>query len=290
MACSGWSPESILTVAASVERESEHPLGDAIVVAAKSRGLDLDASEDFHAVPGSGVIAKLNGQKVLIGNVAFMKDNSRDLKEVENAIHDLEEKARTVVVVAVDAEIIGILGIADPVKDSSPAAIATLKKMGIRTVMLTGDRKVTAEAVGRQVDVDEVRADVLPQEKADVIKEIQASGAIVAMVGDGINDAPALAQADISIAMGSGSGVALETAEIALLRNDLRSIPEAIRLSRRTLRTIKQNLFWAFIYNIIGLPLAAMGMLNPMIAALAMAFSSVSVVTNSLRLRLFRPA
>ena len=287
--CAGWSEESILAIAAAVERSSEHPLGEAIVGAARLRDLDIPAASDFYATSGSGVHARVGEQRVIVGSIEFLKEYGADVGTADQDVRSLEEKARTIVGVAVDREVIGVLGIADPVKDSSPEAIAQLKSMGIRTVMLTGDRRSTADAVGHRVGVDEVRAEVLPGQKAAVIQELQKRGEIVAMVGDGINDAPALAQADVSIAMGSGSGVALETAEIALLRNDLRSISQAILLSRRTLRTIKQNLFWAFIYNIIGIPLAAAGMLNPMIAALAMAFSSVSVVTNSLRLRFFRP-
>jgi Cu+-exporting ATPase len=284
-----WSEESILSTAAAVERLSEHPLADAILAAAKERHLDIPDAAHFASFPGQGVRARVRDQEVLAGNMAFLKEHTIRTSGIDHEIQDLEISGHSMVGIAVDGELVGLLGIADDVKPTSADAIRSLHARGIDTMMVSGDRQGTAEAIGRRVGIGSITSGVLPQDKARIVRQLRSQGHVVAMVGDGVNDAPALAEADVSIAMGSGTGVALETAEIALVRNDLRSVPDAIALSQRTVRTIRQNLFWAFIYNIIGIPLAAAGLLNPMIAALAMAFSSVSVVSNSIRLRFFSP-
>jgi Cu+-exporting ATPase len=284
----------LLRLAGSVERGSEHPLGEAVVRAAQERGLSLAQPENFAAIAGHGVQATVDGAEVLIGSPRLMREQSIAIEQFAADIERLQGAAKTAVVVAVNGAAQGVLGIADPVKPTSAAAIAALTAQGVHVVMLTGDNRRTAEAIGRQVGLapDQVIADVLPEMKAAEIKRVQGEGRVVAMVGDGINDAPALAQADVGIAMGTGTDVAMETADVTLLRGDLRSVPQAIQLSRATMRTIRWNLFWAFIYNVIGIPLAAgvfyplLGwQLSPIYAAAAMAFSSVFVVSNSLRLR-----
>jgi Cu+-exporting ATPase len=284
----------LLRLAGSVERGSEHPLGEAIVRAAQERGLSLAQPEAFAAIAGHGVQATVEGKALLIGSPRLMRDQGVELGELAVTVDRLQGEAKTAVVVAADGQALGVLGIADPLKPSSAEAIAALRHQGLQLLMLTGDNRRTAEAIGRQVgfEPEQVVAEVLPELKAAEVKRAQGAGHLVAMVGDGINDAPALAQADVGIAMGTGTDVAIETADITLLRGDLRTVPQAIQLSRRTMRTIRWNLFWAFIYNVIGIPLAAglfyplLGwQLSPIYAAAAMAFSSVFVVTNSLRLR-----
>lgn len=285
----------LLTLAASAEKGSEHPLGEAIVNSAAERKLDLRVTESFEAIPGQGIEAMIDGRRMLLGNKKLM-DNRGIGITLQGESDRLAEEGKTPMFIAIDGEFAGIIAVADVMKSGSRKAIDSLHRMGIRAVMITGDNKRTAEAIARQAGIDMVLAEVLPQDKANEIRRLQGEGKKVAMVGDGINDAPALAQADIGIAIGSGTDVAMESADIVLMRSDLMDVPTAIRLSKRTIRNIKQNLFWAFAYNTAGIPIAAgllylFGgpLLNPMIAAGAMAFSSVSVVSNALRLKRFKP-
>ncbi len=287
----GFDSHELLSFAAAVEQSSEHPLGDAIVRAAGARGIKSAGNlGSFSYTPGRGVRSEVDGKAVLLGNRRMMEEGGISLGEGETHLTRLEAEGKTVVLVGRANRLMGLLGIADPAKPESAGVVEALHEMGLKVVMLTGDARPTAEAIARAVRIDEVVAEALPQEKLATIERFQKQGHVVAMVGDGVNDAPALARADLGIALGSGSAVALECADIALLGNDLRGVVRAIELSRRTVRTIKQNLFWAFFYNVVGIPLAALGWLNPMIAAAAMAFSSVFVVTNSLRLRRFSPS
>ena len=287
----GANPTELLAVAAAVEQSSEHPLGEAIVRAATQRQVaPPQGLSDFAYTPGRGVRARLAQEAVLLGNRRLMEESGVLLGEAEQALAALESEGKTTVLVARGNRLVGVLGIADPPKREAAHVVEALHELGLRVMMLTGDTRPTAEAIARAVGIDEVIAEVLPQEKLEAIARLQKRGQVVAMVGDGVNDAPALAQADLGIALGSGSAVALESADIALPGDDLRGVVRAIQLSRRTVRIIKQNLFWAFIYNVVAIPVAALGWLNPMIAAAAMAFSSVFVVTNSLRLRRFSPS
>jgi len=291
----GIEAVDILTLAASVERNSEHPLGEAIVRKAKEEGLNLAGVEDFEALSGQGVAAKWEGQEVYIGNKRLMESQGLDLTPVQVSADALADQGKTLMFVARSGKIIGLTALADTLKEHSKEAVAELKQMGLEVVMLTGDNQQTAQAISRQLHLDRVLAEVLPQDKTEQIKKLQSEGKKVAMVGDGINDAPALAQADVGIAIGTGTDVAVEASDITLIRDDLRIILTAIKLSRKTIRTIRQNLFWAFFYNVLGIPVAAgilypfWGiLLNPILASAAMAFSSVSVVSNSLRLRRFK--
>ena len=287
----------LLRLAASLERSSEHPLADAIVRHARDRGLALAAPEAFDSVPGRGAAGVVDGAALAVGNAALMADYAVDVAPLRADAERLAGEGKTPVYVAVDGALAGLLAVADPIRATSREAIARLHRMGLEVVMLTGDNRRTAEAIARQAGIDRVVADVLPQGKVAEVRRLQAAGRVVAMVGDGVNDAPALAQADVGMAVGTGTDVAAEAADVVLMRGDLRSAAQAIELSRRTMRTMKQNLFWAFVYNVVGIPVAAgvlypaFGLLlSPILASAAMAFSSVSVVTNSLRLRRARLA
>jgi Cu+-exporting ATPase len=282
------SEDKLIRLAASAEKGSEHPLGEAITAEANARQLTVSEPLGFSAVAGHGVRAEIDGQQVLVGNRRLMRENGISTVELNDEITHLEDSANTAILVAADNQLLGVIGVADTVKEGSRESIAKMHGMGLQVVMMTGDNQRTAEAIAQQVDVDTVLAEVLPGDKAVMVRNLQNEGHIVAMVGDGINDAPALAQADIGIAIGTGTDVAMASAPVVLISGDLRGVPKAIALSRKTLKTIKQNLFWAFFYNTILIPAAALGLLNPMLAAGAMSFSSIFVVTNSLRLHRFK--
>jgi Cu+-exporting ATPase len=291
-----YGEEEILRYAASAEKGSEHPLGEAIVNKAKEKNIPLINPKDFHAIAGHGIEATIGGLSVVMGNAKLMSDRGIALRGLERKAEELSSRGKTSMFVAVDQNLAGIIAVADTLKENSQEAIEALHRMGIEVVMITGDNRRTAEAIGRQIGIDRVLAEVLPEGKAHEVKKLQAEGKKVAMVGDGINDAPALAQADVGIAIGTGTDVAMESADITLISGDLRGVVTAIALSRATLRNIKENLFWAFAYNTILIPVAAgvlfpfFGvLLNPIFAAAAMGLSSVTVVSNALRLRRFRP-
>jgi len=306
------SQDEVLRLAASAERGSEHPLGEAIVRAASERKLEISPTSDFNAIPGHGVEASVSDMKLLLGNLKLIKDRGLSLDGLETEAERLWEKGKTVMFLGVDGKVVGIIALADTLKPDAREALQELHKMGIKAVMLTGDNLRTAKAIAQEVGIDRVLAEVLPEHKAREVKKLQEEGKVVAMVGDGINDAPALAQADVGIAIGTGTDVAMETGDITLISGDLGGIVTAISLSKRTIRTIKQNLFWAFAYNTVLIPVAAgilylafgnsgvpsglhfvlgnYGFLNPILAAAAMAASSITVVLNSLRLRGFKPA
>ena len=282
----------MLRLAASLERSSEHPLAEAIVAGARERGMGLEEVEGFVSVTGKGVEGRVDGHTVCLGNEALLRDREIELSGLSRQAELMRGDGQTVMFVAVDGKAVGLLGVTDPIKESTPEAIRQLHQAGIRIVMLTGDNRTTAEAVARRLNIDEVEAEVLPEEKGETVKRLQAEGRVVAMAGDGVNDAPALALAQVGIAMGTGSDVAMESAGVTLVRGDLRGIAKARGLSRATMRNIRQNLFFAFVYNCLGVPLAAgvlypvFGLLlSPMIASAAMTFSSISVITNALRLR-----
>ncbi|MBN2875039.1 MAG: copper-translocating P-type ATPase, partial [Spirochaetales bacterium] len=284
--------DEVLWVAASAERGSEHPLGTAIVREAEAQALSLSMPDSMDAHPGRGVVASLAGMRVVVGNGRLMEEQGVDVAEASADLTRLAGAGKTAMLIAVDALLVGLVGVADVVKPTSASAIAAFRAGGIMTTMLTGDSRAVAEAIGADVGVDRVAAELLPEEKAGWIRKLQAEGSVVAMIGDGINDAPALVSADVGMAIGAGTDVAAESADIVLARSDLNDAVTALLLSRATMRTIRQNLFWAFGYNVLGIPVAAgvlylFGgpLLNPVIAAAAMSLSSVSVITNALRLR-----
>ncbi len=277
--------DEILKIAASVEWGSEHPLGEALVSEAQKYGIELITPEKFTSISGKGVKAKINGQEVLVGSARFMQESNINFQTIETDLSSIEERAESTLLVAVENKIVGIIGIADSIKENSKDGVSEMQRMGLKTILLTGDNQQTARVIGGLVGVDEVIAEVLPADKAQAVKKLQSEGRIVAMVGDGVNDAPALAQADVGVAIGTGTDVAIASAQVTLMSGDLNGVVKAINLSKKTLKTIRENLFWAFIYNIVLIPIAALGRLNPMLAAAAMAFSSIFVVSNSLRLR-----
>lgn len=292
----GFDEEVLLRITAAAERASEHPLGEAIVAAALARNLELSDATDFKSFTGRGLRATVEGRAVLVGNVRLLEENGTDASTLQSEVNRLSGEGQTPVLVAVDGKAAGVVAVADTVKENSREAIEQMKLTGLRVVMLTGDNPRTAEAIARQVGIEEVHAEVLPDHKANEVKRLQESGRVVAMVGDGINDAPALAQADVGIAIGTGTDIAMAASDITLIRGDLRGVLSAIRLSRATMTTIRRNLFFAFVYNTLGIPIAAGALyplwhitLSPVFASAAMALSSVSVLTNSLRLRGFKP-
>ncbi|MGN7892170.1 heavy metal translocating P-type ATPase [Bacillus sp. 22475] len=281
----GFNENELLRLVGAAERNSEHPLAEAIVEGIKEKKIDIPSSEMFEAIPGFGIESVVEGKQLLIGTRRLMKKFNINIEEVSKSMEALEREGKTAMLIAIDKEYAGIVAVADTVKDTSKAAIARLKKMGLDVVMITGDNTQTAQAIAKQVGIDHVIAEVLPEGKAEEVKKLQANGKKVAMVGDGINDAPALATANIGMAIGTGTDVAMEAADITLIRGDLNSIADAIFMSKMTIRNIKQNLFWALAYNALGIPIAALGFLAPWVAGAAMAFSSVSVVLNALRLQ-----
>ena len=292
----GWSEQKLLQWGASLEQGSEHPLAEAIIGAAKEKEIGLLQVENFAAIAGHGVEALIEGKSVLLGNHKLMGDHDIDISLLEIAAHELTLQAQTPMFMAVNNKAAGVISVADAIKPDAKDAIQRMRDSGLKVVLLTGDNPVTAEAVAKQVGIDEVIAEVLPQDKAAKVSSLQASNECVAMVGDGINDAPALATADVGFAIGTGTDVAIESADIALMRGSLHGVVDAIAISKATVRNIKQNLFGAFVYNALGIPIAAgvlypfIGLLlNPMIAGGAMAMSSVTVVSNANRLRLFKP-
>lgn len=295
IASSGFDENEVLKLAASLERGSEHPLAEAIVEGANARGLKPETPSDFAAETGKGVGGRVGGRRVALGNAHMMQLLTIDPSALTNRADALRSQGKTAMFVAIDDQLAGIVAVADPIKDTTRDAIDTLHRVGLKIVMVTGDNERTAQAVASQLRLDEVRADVLPEDKARIVRDLQAKGAKVAMAGDGVNDAPALAQADVGIAMGTGADVAIESAGVTLFKGDFRGIVRARRLAEATMRNIKQNLFFAFAYNAIGVPIAAgilypaLGLLlSPIVAAAAMSLSSVSVIANALRLRTVR--
>lgn len=284
-----YSEEEILQLAASAEKGSEHPLGEAIVNRAKEKGYQLIDGTNFNAIPGHGIQVEIKEKNILIGNKKLMAKNKINIENALGRMENLEGEGKTAMLIAIEGRLEAIIAVADTVKESSAEAIKRMKELGIEVIMITGDNRLTAEAIARQVGVDRVLAEVLPEDKSAEVEKLKQEGKVVAMVGDGINDAPALAAADVGIAIGTGTDVAIEAADITLMRGDLLGIVDIISLSKTTMRKIRQNLFWAFAYNIILIPVAAIGLLNPILAGGAMAFSSVSVVGNTLFLRNWKP-
>jgi Cu+-exporting ATPase len=291
----GMSETEILFYAGSAEKGSEHPLGEAIVLSALAQGITLEQADQFEALPGHGIRAMLGGKEIMLGNERLMSDRKIEVGALRSEADRLSSLGKTPMFVAVEGRAAGIIAVADTLKEHSKEAVARLKDLGLEVIMLTGDNRRTAQAIADELGITGVLSEVLPQDKMDMVKKLQAEGRVVAMVGDGINDAPALTQADVGIAIGTGTDVAIEASDVTLIKDDLRIVADAMRLSRRTMKTIRMNLFWAFFYNVIGIPVAAGALypffkilLNPMFASAAMAFSSVSVVSNSLRLRKFQ--
>jgi Cu+-exporting ATPase len=284
-AASNSSEEELLQLAASVEAGSEHPLGEAIVQGAKDREIEIKEIKNFNSVTGKGVKAEVDGKEVLVGSRKLMESAGIDTSDFEGELQRLENEAKTAMLAAADGKMLGIVAVADALKEDSVQAIAELKKLGLETAMITGDNQRTAEAIAKEVGIDHVVAEVMPDGKVDKVKELQSEFGIIAMVGDGINDAPALTQANVGIAIGTGTDIAIESSDITLVRGDLSSVITAVKLSRATFKKIKQNLFWAFFYNLIAIPVAILGLLHPVIAEMAMATSSISVVTNANLLR-----
>ncbi|MEH7500604.1 heavy metal translocating P-type ATPase [Neobacillus drentensis] len=281
----GFEEKEFLKLVGAAERNSEHPLAEAIVEGIKEKGIELGISEHFEAIPGFGIESIVESKSLLIGTRRLMEKNNIDVGNILPKMENLEKQGKTAMLVAIDHQFAGVIAVADTIKETSQKAIERLKNMGLEVVMITGDNKQTAQAIANEVGIDHVIAEVLPEGKAEEVKKLQKAGKKVAMVGDGINDAPALATADIGMAIGTGTDVAMEAADITLIRGDLNSIADAIFMSKMTIRNIKQNLFWAFAYNALGVPIAALGFLAPWLAGVAMAFSSVSVVLNALRLQ-----
>jgi P-type E1-E2 ATPase len=292
----GFAEDDVLSLVASVETRSEHPIAQAIVAEARRRGLALAEPEIFEGRPGFGVVAKVGGRQVVVGADRLMRQEGHDPGIFAGVAKRLADQGKSPLYAALDGRLAAIIAVADPIKETTPAALQALRGLGLRIMMITGDNRRTAEAIARTLGVDEVVAEVLPTDKADVVKRLQHGGAAVAFVGDGINDAPALAQADVGLAIGTGTDIAIESADVVLMSGDLRNVPNAIALSQATIRNIGQNLVWAFGYNAVLIPVAAgvlypsFGiLLSPMVAGLAMALSSVSVLSNALRLRAFTP-
>jgi Cu+-exporting ATPase len=275
----------LLKYAASLEKRSEHPIAQAIVDYADEKNIKLTNPINFKSSTGFGVSGKVDGKLVSVGNKKHLEDQNFPLNQFDEKAEMLSGEGKSIVYIAVDGKVLGLISVEDPIKENSSAAVDELVDMNAKTVMITGDNRKSAEFVAKNIGLDFYEAEVLPDDKAHTVMKYQTDNEIVAMVGDGINDAPALAQADVGIAIGTGTDVAIETGDIVLMKGDLKGVSKAIKLSKATIQTVKQNLFWAFIYNTIGIPLAALGLLNPIFAALAMSFSSVSVVTNSLRLK-----
>jgi Cu+-exporting ATPase len=288
----GWSKRELLGLAAGLERSSEHPLADAVVAGAEEKGAEPAKSEEFESHTGKGVSGRVQGRRVLLGNKRLLEAFGVSSDSLDSKARNLRAEGKTAMYVAIEGKVAGILSVSDPIKETTAEAIEKLHKEGIRIVMLTGDNRATAKAVSDKLGIDDFVAEVMPEDKANAVKRLQQQGKVVAMAGDGINDAPALAQAQVGIAMGTGTDVAMESARVTLVKGDLRGITRAALLSKATMRNIKQNLFFAFIYNALGVPIGAgvlypvFGLLlSPMIAAAAMSFSSVSVIGNALRLR-----
>jgi len=287
----GMDEREMLGLVAALEKGSEHPLGEAIVNGALEKDIELVDPQGFEAIPGHGVSGLVEDKHLLVGNRRLLASRNIDIAPILDKVEKLEGEGKTAMLVAINGQATGVVAVADTVKETSAEAIRALREMGIETIMITGDNRRTAEAIAREVGIDShnVLAEVLPQDKAREVGRLKEKGRVVGMVGDGINDAPALATADVGFAIGTGTDVAMEAADITLMRGDLRGVAASIKLSRATMRNIKQNLFWALIYNTLGIPVAALGFLSPVLAGAAMAFSSVSVVANSLRLKRFNP-